>query len=86
MINTLLTGPLSVWNGQAELAKISNDAGEWPHGEQGGLLGNMFDGDLETFWHSASNTVNNPKTITIEFKVNKNAQFERLKNQVYRLM
>ena len=43
-------GPLSVWNGQDKLASITNDAGEWSHGDQGGLLENMFDGNLDTFW------------------------------------
>ena len=77
MVYTLLTvsptvtidGPLSVWNGQSRLAEMSNDAGEWPHGEQGGLLENMFDGNPETFWHSDGNTVNATKTLKIEFKV-----------------
>ena len=82
-VNILLTasptvaidGPLSVWNGQEELATITNDAGEWPHGEQGGLLQNMFDGNLETFWHSSSVTYKDAKTIKIEFKVNKKRFF-----------
>ena len=69
-LTTTIDGPLSVWNGQEELASITNDAGEWPHGEQGGLLQNMFDGNLETFWHSSGATVNDAKTIKIEFKVN----------------
>ena len=64
-----IDGPLSVWNGQEELARIGNDAGEWPHGEQGGLLQNMFDGNHDTFWHSSGTTVNDAKTIKIEFKV-----------------
>ena len=66
-----IDGPLSVWNGEEELASIANDAGEWPHGEQGGLLQNMFDGNLDTFWHSSGTTVNDAKTIKIEFKVKK---------------
>ena len=70
-----IDGPLSVWNGQEELASITNDAGEWEHGEQGGLLQNMFDGNLETFWHSSGTTVNDAKTIKIEFKVNKRRFF-----------
>ena len=70
-LTTTIDGPLSVWNGQEELATIINDAGEWPHGEQGGLLQNMFDGNLETFWHSSGTTVNDAKTIKVEFKLNK---------------
>ena len=66
-----IDGPLSVWNGQSGIASITNDAGEWPHGDQGGLLENMFDGNLDTFWHSSGTTVNDPKTIKIEFKVTK---------------
>ena len=74
-----IDGPLSVWNGQDELASITNDAGEWPHGDQGGLLENMFDGNLDTFWHSSGTTVNNAKTIKIEFKVTNGKQpFEEL--------
>ena len=84
MVHTLFTvshsvaidGPLSVWNGQEELARISNDAGEWDHGEQGGFLENMFDGNPDTFWHSDSNTVYKAKTIKIQFKVNENGEFE----------
>ena len=30
----------------------------------------MFDGNLDTFWHSSGTTVNDAKTIKIEFKVN----------------
>ena len=64
-----IDGPLSVWNGQEELARISNDAGEMDHGDQGGFLENMFDGNLDTFWHSSGTTINDAKTIKIEFKV-----------------
>ena len=72
-----IDGPLSVWNGQDELASITNDAGEWPHGDQGGLLENMFDGNLDTFWHSSGTTVNNAKTIKMEFKVTKTMNLDK---------
>ena len=71
-------GPLSVWNGQDELASITNDAGEWSHGDQGGLLENMFDGNLDSFWHSSGTTVNDAKTIKMEFKVTKTMNLENL--------
>ena len=73
-----IDGPLSVWNGQEELARITNDAGEWPHGDEGGLLENMFDGNLDSFWHSSGTTVNDVKTIKVEFKVTKTMNLENL--------
>ena len=62
-------GPLLVWNGDKRIAKVSTDAGVWPHGDYGGDLSHMFDGKSHTFWHSSRSTCNVPKIIKIEFTV-----------------
>ena len=60
-------------DGQAELARIRNDAGEMDYWEQ--FLDNMFDGNLDTLCHSDSYTVN--KEITINWIQGELKQFYR---------
>ena len=67
-------GPLLVWNWQERLATITNKAGVWtgPHHNEwkvGGDLCHMFDGNPNTYWHSAASKENEPKILKIEFKV-----------------
>ena len=62
-------GPLLVWNGCERIARVSTQAGVWPHGDYGGEICHMFDGKSHTFWHSGRSTCTQPKAIKIEFTV-----------------
>ena len=72
--------PLLTWHGEPDVATITNDGGEWDaiYGETTTYeLGNLFDDDSESIWHSSKDTSNQKQTLTITF--NSEIQFEELK-------
>ena len=61
--------PLLVWHGESDIAILQNNAGEWtPNDSYNFFVGNMFDDDESTFWHSGNDMANVPKSLVIEFK------------------
>ena len=60
-----------IWYGDSEIAMVSNDAGIWDpvNPNRNYELSNMFDSDATTSWHSANETQNRTKTITVDFQV-----------------
>ena len=61
--------PILVWYGESEIATLTNNAGEWPPGAgYTFVIGNMFDNDPSTFWHSGKDKAHAPKSIVIDFK------------------
>ena len=61
--------PLLVWHGESDIAILQNNAGEWtPTDSYNFVVGNMFDDDESTLWHSGNDMANVPKSLVIEFK------------------
>merc|ERR1719394_1364091 len=70
-------GPILVWYGESDIATLTNNAGEWPPaGSINYNIGNMFDDDASTLWHSGEDNRIMPKPLVIEFK--ERIQFQEL--------
>ena len=65
-------GPLLVWNGQADIATVVNEAGIYKENGRDFSVENMFDENPNTCWHSQNQ--NGPHTIKIFLKVSVNCQ------------
>lgn len=65
-----------IWNGNGDKAQVVNNAGQWSSSYR---IGNMFDSNPKTCWHSARNRANELKIIGVQFKVSFEFKRESMK-------